>query len=247
MGKFLVKILLLCFVLKLSEANAVYRPRIAGQGGKVFKNIVTGKGSEDEMNKQEVGDIFDINADADMIDGDIIPPKSKNTLVDEARHWTSTSIPVELSSNLGLEAIAVIQEARQEYEMRTCLTFPDRTTESNYIVYQSLSGCYSSVGMVGGGQTISIGNGCEKMAVVEHEMMHAIGIYHEQSRTDRDHYVRIALENVDEGKEHNFNSYSYNTIDDRRVRYDYDSVMHYGDTSFSSNGQPTIVTLDPAF
>ena len=35
------------------------------------------------------------------------------------------------------------------------------------------------------------------------------------------------------GKEHNFNTYSYSTVDERRVPYDYSSVMHYGDTSFS--------------
>nr|XP_002123301.1 meprin A subunit alpha-like isoform X1 [Ciona intestinalis] len=247
MGKVVLAVLCLCCVAALSEAAAVQRPKINRPGGIVFKNAVTGKGNENELDKEDKGDIFDINADTDLIDGDVIPPTSRNTLVDEGRHWPSTRIPVVMGSNLGLEAIAVILEARQEYEMRTCLTFPDRTDEKDYIEYQSLSGCYSSVGMVGGPQTISIGPGCEKMAVAEHETMHAIGIYHEQSRTDRDHYVRIALENVDEGKEHNFNSYPYSVVDDRRVRYDYDSVMHYGDTSFSSNGQPTIVTLDPAF
>lgn len=54
--------------------------------------------------------------------------------------------------------------------------------------------------MVGGSQTISIGNGCERMATVCHEMMHAIGIWHEQSRADRDDYVKIEWSNIQSGK-----------------------------------------------
>jgi len=46
---------------------------------------------------------------------------------------------------------------------------------------------------------VSIGNGCERMSTVQHEIMHALGIYHEQSRTDRDDYVTIELQNVDSG------------------------------------------------
>jgi len=53
--------------------------------------------------------------------------------------------------------------------------------------------------MIGGRQTVSIGNGCEGMSTVVHEIMHAIGIYHEQSRTDRDDYITIETQNIDAG------------------------------------------------
>ena len=48
------------------------------------------------------------------------------------------------------------------------------------------------------------------------------------------------------GKEHNFNKYKLHQIDYLNEVYDTDSIMHYGKTSFSINGQPTIRAIgDP--
>ena len=61
--------------------------------------------------------------------------------------------------------------------------------------------CYSKFGMLGGEQPISIGKGCEKhTGIIQHEIFHALGRVHEQSRPDRDQYVTINLQHVEPGK-----------------------------------------------
>lgn len=54
------------------------------------------------------------------------------------------------------------------------------------------------------GQELSIGTGCDYLAIVEHEVLHALGFLHEQSRYDRDNFVRIILDNILKGIIDNF-------------------------------------------
>jgi hypothetical protein len=76
-----------------------------------------------------------------------------------------------------------------------------------------------------------------------HEMLHAIGFVHEQSRPDRDQNVRINFKNIIRGQEHNFQQYGPNQITTHGTPYDLNSIMHYGPKSFSKNGRNTVVAL----
>ncbi|XP_062573333.1 protein SpAN-like, partial [Saccostrea cucullata] len=67
-----------------------------------------------------------------------------------------------------------------------------------------------------------------------HEMAHAIGQFHEQSRNDRDNHVTMVWSNIDNGQNNN-NMQKHNTFDYNP--YDYQSVLQYSLTSFSINGQ----------
>lgn len=60
--------------------------------------------------------------------------------------------------------------------------------------------CYSSVGNQHvGKQRLSIGNNCDRLGTVEHEFLHALGFWHEQSRADRDDYVDIVWDQIQPG------------------------------------------------
>lgn len=101
------------------------------------------------------------------------------------------------------------------------------------------SGCWSKIGRKGGKQAMSIDNGCRSKGIVIHEFLHALGLYHEQSRQDAHHWVDVHYENVLAGKAHNFKS-SKDTAYWGFHFYDHKSIMHYGEKAFSKNGLKTI-------
>jgi hypothetical protein len=48
---------------------------------------------------------------------------------------------------------------------------------------------------------------------VAHETLHAAGLWHEQSRADRDRHVRILAGNIEPGFEHNFEMHASDGVD----------------------------------
>ena len=59
--------------------------------------------------------------------------------------------------------------------------------------------CWGHVGHHGYKTQISIGDNCDFQHVMEHEIGHSFGFWHEQSRPDRDNYISVIWENVLDG------------------------------------------------
>ncbi|XP_078139304.1 hatching enzyme 1.2-like [Centroberyx gerrardi] len=154
-------------------------------------------------------------------------------------------VPYTISYEYSPRELSVIERGMQSFHAVSCIRFVKRSGQRDYLNIQSLSGCYSSIGRRDNGQTLSLRRpGCIYHDTVQHELLHALGFHHEQARSDRDEYIRILLENVTSGKEHNFNK--VNTLN-QGTTYDYGSVMHYSKYAFSKNNQPTLVAIpDPS-
>lgn len=141
---------------------------------------------------------------------------------------------------------AVVLQAIQHIEASTRIRFVERTAANaarfpDFLSFEERDGCWSAVGRQGGLQVVSLGTGCGTRGIAVHEICHALGLWHEQSREDRDRNVRIVWGNIQAGREHNFNQHI--TDGDDLGAYDFGSIMHYGARAFSSNNQDTIVAL----
>ncbi|XP_017686215.1 PREDICTED: meprin A subunit beta isoform X1 [Lepidothrix coronata] len=194
-------------------------------------------------------DIFDINEalGLDLFEGDIKLHVERNSIIGDNYRWPHV-IPYVLEDSLEMNAKGLILKAFEQYRLKTCIDFKPWEGEKNYISVFKGSGCWSYVGNNQVGlQQLSIGTNCDRIGTIQHEFLHALGFWHEQSRSDRDDYVTIVWDRIQSGREHNFNKYDDKTSDFLNVPYDYNSVMHYSKTAFRNGTESTIITNIPDF
>lgn len=156
--------------------------------------------------------------------------------------WPGSIVPYTIRPGYSSADSAMIAYAINYVGANTNLCLVPRTAEVNYVEFnQEDNACYSYVGMQGGMQPINVVSACGIGATI-HEILHAVGHWHEQSRSDRDTYVTIDLTNVPAANQHNFDIYPAGAD---HGDYDYGSIMHYGETAFSTTGDPSIVVKVP--
>lgn len=98
--------------------------------------------------------------------------------------------------------------------------------------------------MMGGMQTIKISPSTTKGNTI-HEIGHALGLWHEQSRSDRDNYIVVHYDNIKPEFKTNYDKTAGGA---NGTTYDVGSIMHY--PAYSKNftidpTQPAITVVPP--
>ncbi|XP_029643102.1 astacin-like metalloprotease toxin 2 [Octopus sinensis] len=175
---------------------------------------------------------------------------SRNAIGSAKKKWPSRTIPFKIHSYFSKydkeEFVAAMNHIEQMSSLngKNCITFVNWTNEDAYMFFATGKGCHSPVGFKDKSQGVSLGFGCRDMGTVVHETLHNLGFYHEQSRPDRDSYIKLNMTNVQKGHEKNFLKMYPPLIDTQNLPYDYHSIMHYGPYAFAiDRAIPTIIPL----
>lgn len=196
---------------------------------------------EKEYMVQKQGHYYILNDD--IIVGNDFPKTMSYGTNDNDFLWKNAEVPLAIAPNIFANNLQdVVYRAIDEINSKTEICIVPYTNQEDFITVEfndKISGAgQSSLGRQGGEQKLFL-NSNAPFGTVVHELLHAFGIWHEQSRGDRNNFVKILEENVTAGLENNFQIEPGNAQGD----YDYCSIMHYSTMAFSKNGSATIQCL----
>src|SRR3569623_1360464 len=179
--------------------------------------------------------------------GDMLLQIGEGTLAEVPNIWPNGVLIYRFDTSVDETQKTAFRTACAAWTVNTPIVCRERTSQTAYMmVYNDdaggggAAGC-SPVGYSGAVEDMHIGPNYWDQRVLQHEIGHALGKVHEQSRSDRDSYVDIHFERVIAGQAHNFDIEPAARL---LTEYDYDSIMHYTTCAFSIYSDCTPTKID---
>ncbi len=166
------------------------------------------------------------------------PPDERGAVVTWL--WPGGLIFYEFDESVGTVNRYRMRSAMNTMEGVSDVHFIPRDGETSYLNIGSFGGNYTYAGQIGGSQTLSIYN-WDQHYIICHELMHAMGRYHQHSRTDRNTYITVNYNSIYTDCQSQYDVYS----SAHYLDYDFDSVMHYGQWDCSTGG--ATMTCKPGY
>ncbi|XP_040564112.1 high choriolytic enzyme 2 isoform X1 [Lepeophtheirus salmonis] len=206
-----------------------------------------------------------------VIDDRFNPEKINRNIVDS--RWPRGKVPYKFTSSYSRKEINLIRSAMKDIQSRSCVKFVKaRPKHKHYVdIGSDQKGCHASLGFnkdIGRHYVNLERPGCMFLSVIQHELLHHIlGFDHEQNRPDRNSYVRINWQYLNQDSFRSFfrsvekgtaplpqkcdpsrgytfdDCYSGYFTDTLGLPYDYMSIMHYAKDSFTK--YPGYNVMDP--
>ena len=157
--------------------------------------------------------------------------------------WPDGVMPYGFADGIDATQRAAVLAAIEHWTERTRITFVERTEANaevydDWVEFQPSSGCASFVGRADRQPQPLFVESCTVGSVI-HEIGHAVGLYHEHTRPDRDMWVTVDDGQIRAGRSFNFEI--QRTTSRELGPYDYGSIMHYGESFFAKGDAPTII------